>query len=167
MLLTGCRPSSAIVQLKEHIDFNHKRITIRNVKAGERKGKPLYRFPLYNELQSLLEEMGVKQGDKGRLFDMYNLVIKNYTSPLSFWDRFVKKLYLEKKIQNTYTLKQIRSTFASFLVNILKLDIFVVKKLMDHANIKITDKNYVDFNVNVARKHLDDIALDSFLIDES
>lgn len=47
------------------------------------------------------------------------------------------------------------------------MDIFVVKKLLDHANIKITDKNYVDFNVNSARRELDDVTLESFLDEEN
>jgi integrase len=66
MLLTGCRPSSAIVQLKEEINYKNKTITIRNIKSGKRKGKELYRFPLYNELRKLLqEEMNVNKDDQG------------------------------------------------------------------------------------------------------
>lgn len=167
MLLTGCRPSSAIVQLKEDIDFKRKRITIKNVKAGGRKGKPFYRFPLYAELKNLIEEMGVKPGDTGRLFEMYTIVPENYTWPLSFWDRKIGFLLKSKSIERKYTLKQIRPTLASFLINVLKMDIYTVKKLLDHANIKITDKNYVDFNVNTARKELDDVTLESFLDEEN
>lgn len=163
MLLTGCRPSSAIVQLKEDIDFKRKRITIKNIKAGVRKGKQFYRFPLYAELEKLIREMGVKEGDSGRLFDMFAVVPANYTWPLSFWDRRIGLLLRAKSISKRYTLKQIRPTLASFLINVLKTDIYTVKKLLDHANIKITDKSYVDFNVNVARKDLDDVTLESFL----
>ena len=159
MLLTGCRPSSAIVQLKEDIDFRGKKITIRNIKAGERKKKNYYRFPLYKELENLLLEMGVKHGDSDRLFYMYAIVPSSYTSPLSFFERAIKHLQKKKRIENYYTLKQIRPTLASYLVNQLKMDIFTVKKLLDHADIKITDKHYVDYNVNVARKELDVIAL--------
>lgn len=166
MLLTGCRPSSAIVQLKEDIDFKGKKITIRNVKAGKRKKKLFYRFPLYKELEKLIREMGVKEGDKGRLFDMYQVVPENYTWPLSFWDRRIKLLKTAKSISDMYTLKQIRPTFISFLINILKMNIYVVYKLADHANIKITDKHYVDFKLNSARRELDDISLDSFLEEE-
>jgi len=43
------------------------------------------------------------------------------------------------------------------------MDIYTEKNLLDHANIKIIGKNYIDFNVNVARKELDDITLESFL----
>ncbi|MEM3091528.1 MAG: tyrosine-type recombinase/integrase [Candidatus Pacearchaeota archaeon] len=159
MLLTGCRPSSAMVQMKEDIDFKRKQIIIRNIKAGELKGKPYYRFPLYKELENLLIVMNVSPGDKGRLFPMYKINPRNYTYPLSFWERKINTLYNEGKIEKRYTLKQIRSTTASFLINILKMDIFTVKKLLDHANIQITDKNYIDYNVNVARKDLDKFTL--------
>ncbi|MEW6507223.1 MAG: tyrosine-type recombinase/integrase [Bacteroidota bacterium] len=163
MLLTGCRPSSALMQLKEDIDFKRKRIIIRNVKTGKAKKKLFYRFPLYNELRKLIEEMGVKEGDKGRLFDMYAVVPENYTWPLSFWKRGIKLLKKAKKIQDEYTLKQIRSTFMSFLINVLKIDIYTVQKLADHADIKVTDKNYVDFKLKNIRQILDDVTLDTFL----
>ncbi|MCF8242005.1 MAG: hypothetical protein K9J16_11515 [Melioribacteraceae bacterium] len=64
-------------------------------------------------------------------------------------------------------MKQIRSTFISFLINLLKMDIYVVYMLVDHADIKITDKHYIDFNVNNARKKLDDITLENFLENQS
>jgi integrase len=166
MLLTGCRPSSAIVQEKQDIDFKRKQITIRNIKAGERKNKSYYRFPLYRELELLLKEMKVKQGDTGRLFDMYTVADGNYTWSLSFWKRKIKSLVLSKKISKQYTLKQIRPTLASFLINFLNMDIFSVKKLLDHANIKVTDKYYVDFNVNKTRKDLDAITIEGFLNSE-
>ena len=163
MLLTGCRPSSAIVQLKEDIDFTRKQISIRNIKAGERKNKNYYRFPLYKELELLLKEMNVQPGDSGRLFDMYTVAEGNYTWSLSFWKRMSKSLYSANRICRQYTLKQIRPTLASFLINILNMDIFSVKKLLDHANIKVTDKHYVDFNVSKTRKELDAITLEGFL----
>ena len=50
--------------------------------------------------------------------------------------------------------------------HILKMNIHTVYKLTDHADIKVTDIHYVDYNVNVARKKLDDITLESFLEDE-
>lgn len=39
------------------------------------------------------------------------------------------------------------------------MDIFTVKKLLDHADIKITDRHCVDYNVDVARKELDKIEI--------
>lgn len=163
MLLTGCRPSSAMVQLKEDINFKKKYIDIQNVKTGKTKRKLSYRFPLYNELRELIVSMGVKEGDTGRLFDMYSVVPLNYTWPLSFWKRTMKLLKSAKAISKEYSLKQIRPTFLSFLINVLKMDIYVVYKLADHASIKITDKNYINFNISRARKILDDIDIDTFL----
>lgn len=162
MLLTGCRPSSAISQLKEDINFKKKIITIKNVKSGKRKKKEYYSFPLYNELKNLLLQMNLKEGDKGRLFDMYAVVPENYTWPLSFWKRAMKNLHKAKLISAEYKLKQIRPTFISFLINELKLDIYVVYKLADHADIKITDKHYIDFKLDRVRKELDEISLDDF-----
>jgi integrase len=44
-------------------------------------------------------------------------------------------------------------TQASFLINCNEnLDIYTVKKFLNHTNIKITDKYYIDYNVIVARK---------------
>ncbi len=167
MLLTGCRPSSAMVQLKEDIDFKRKIITIQNVKSGRRKKKSFYRFPLYKELFTLLyNEMKTMPGDSGRLFNMYSLNPENYTYPLSFWDRRIKLMLSEKIISKRYILKQIRPTFISFLINILKMDIYKVFKLADHADIKITDKHYINLRLENVRKELDEITLNSFLVEE-
>lgn len=163
MLLTGCRPSSAMVQLKEDIDFKRKVIRIQNVKTGQRKGKQFYKFPLYNELEKLLKEMNAEPGDTGRLFDMYAEVPGNYTSPLSFWKRKIGFLHKAKKIEKEYNIKQIRPTLASFLINNLQMDIFTVKKLLDHTDVKITDKHYVDFDLKNIRDQLDEVELERLL----
>ncbi len=161
MLLTGCRPSSAIMQAKEEIDFKRKIITIKNVKSGRRKGKEFYKFPLYRELEQLLKLMNADKGT-GRLFSMYSIVPGNYTWPLSFWKRGIGFLVKAKKISKAYSLKQIRPTFASFLINNLKMDIFTVKKLLDHTDVKITDKHYIDFRVDNVRRELDEVSINNF-----
>ncbi len=164
MLLTGCRPSSAILQRKEDINFKRKVIKIQNVKTGGRKGKPYYLFPLYKELEKLIyEEIGVRPGDKGRLFEKFAVVPGHYTWPLSFWKRAINHLYQAKAISEKWTLKQIRATFASYLINVYELDIFDVKKLLDHTDIKVTDKHYVDYDISRMRKKLKFITLESFL----
>ncbi len=163
MTLTACRPSSAIMCRKEDIDFGLKQITIPNIKTGKRKKKPFYRFPLYAELERLLVEMSITQGDTGRLFEQFAVVEDNYTWPLNFWDRAIAKLREKGKISKPYTLKQIRPTFISFLVNALKMDIYTVYKLADHADIKVTDKSYVDFRLNSARKILDAVTYESIV----
>lgn len=161
LLLTGCRPSSAIVQMKEDIDFKKKIIKIQNVKTGKRKGRMFYKFPLYSELEKLLREMGVKEGDTGRLFDMFAVNEDDYTSPLSFWKRKIELLYKAKAISAKYSLKQIRKTFISFLINDLEIDAFQVQKLADHSDLKVTEKSYIDFKLSKLRKTLDDFNLDS------
>lgn len=162
LLLTGCRPSSAIMQMKKDIDFKRKVITINNIKSGRRKGKEFYKFPLYKELEQLLKLMKAEKGT-GRLFSMYSVVPEHYTWPLSFWKRGMASLIKGKKISKAYSLKQIRPTLASYLINKLKMDIYTVKKLLDHSDVKITDNHYIDFRVDNVRKELDEIGLKDFI----
>ncbi len=162
MLLTGCRPSSAIVQLKNDIDLKRKIITIKNIKTGKRKKKNYYRFPLYNELGSLINEILTAPGGNERLFGAYSITPENYTRPLIFWRRGITNLKKKGIISRDYKLKQIRPTFISFLINILKMDIYKVYKLADHADIKITDRHYINFRLNLVRQELDDISLEDF-----
>lgn len=163
MILTGCRPSSAMVQLWEDIDLKRRIIKIQNVKTGKRKKKPFYFFPIYSELKILLDEMKFKKNVEGRLFHQFKLNELNYTYPLSFWERAIRTLKLGKQISGHYTLKQIRSTTASFMVNDLGMDIYAVKKLLDHVDIKITEKHYAKLNLRKVRDELDDFSIDQFL----
>ncbi|MBN8545826.1 MAG: site-specific integrase [Ignavibacteria bacterium] len=157
LFLTGCRVSSAMVQLKENIDFNEKVIKIQNVKSGRRKGREIYLFPLYGELEFLLrEEMGVNPGDTGRLFGHFKINELDYTSPLGFWDRLMNTLAKHGHIKKKYTLKQIRSTAASYFINNLRFDIYRVKKLLDHSDVKVTERNYIRYDVELVRQVLDE-----------
>ncbi len=49
---------------------------------------------------------------------------------------------------------------ASFLINVMHLKIITVKRLLDHSNIKVTDKHYVDLSLSRVRKELDDMEFD-------
>ena len=49
------------------------------------------------------------------------------------------------------------------LCNKLKMDIFTVKKLLDHTDVKVTDKHYVHFRVDNVRKELDEILINNFI----
>ncbi len=166
MLLTGCRPSSAVIQTKENIDLKEGIIRIKNIKAGRRKKKEFYLFPIHKELHKLLKDMNVHQGASGRLFPQYNPSELSYTESLSFWVRAMGTLSLAKVISRKYTLKQIRSTFISYLINVLKMDVFTVQKLADHSDAKITDKHYIKLNLRGVRDHLDEMTLESFIPDE-
>lgn len=167
MLLTGCRPSSAMVQLKENIDFKRKFITIQNVKTGKNKKKEFYKYPLYKELEELIKGMGVLAEDSGRLFDMFALNDLHYTAPLSFWDRVIKVLKNSKQVREYYTLKQIRPTTASFLINVLEMQVLTVKRLLDHTDMKITDKHYIELDLGKVRKEMDQIKLNDFIDPEN
>lgn len=168
LFLTGCRVSSAMVQLKENIDFGEKIIRIQNVKTGKRKGRDTYQFPLYGELERLIrDEMKVSSGDSGRLFGHFNLNELNYTAPLEFWTRAMKRLARLGHIKKVYTLKQIRSTSATYFINNMKFDIYRVKKLLDHSDVKVTEKNYIQYNVDLVRQVLDEEMKMSKLIQNS
>lgn len=163
MAFTGCRPSSAIVQLKEDIDLHHKVIKIKNVKTSKAKSDNFYLFPIFPALEELFKEMGVKKGDTGRLFDYYPVVPENYTYPLQFWDRGLENLLAGRLIAKHYTIKQIRSTTANLLIDVLKLDLYDVQKLLDHSNVKITEKNYLRLNLKRVREELYDFSLNSYI----
>jgi integrase len=157
LFLTGCRVSSALVQLKENIDFDEKIIKIQNVKSGRRKGKDVYQFPLYGELEKLLRnQLNVRPGEGGRLFEHFKINELDYTSPLGFWDRAINFLVKHKRIKKRYTLKQIRSTAATYFINNMRFDIYRVKKLLDHSDVKVTEKNYIRYDVDMVREILDE-----------
>jgi len=163
LALTGCRPSSAMVAMKEDIDYNDNVIKIRNVKTGKKKNQEYYYFPLYSELKKLLfNGMLVKDGDSGRLFPEYKYNEVYYTDSLKFFSRAINLMLQMKLIKNRYTLKNIRSGFASFLVNILRMDVLTVKKLLDHTDIKVTEKHYIKLNLKNVRETLDEITLETF-----
>jgi len=151
-LLCGCRPSTAMVQRKEWIDLTNLEISMLNVKA--RKKKRMYKFPIYSDFYELLKTMDTD--DKGRLFEQYHIGKDNYTESLKFWKRQISKLYEEKQIGAKYMLKQIRPTFASYVINELGLDVYSVKNLLDHSDIRTTDKHYINLDIARKRKLLDE-----------
>lgn len=152
LLLTGCRPSSAMVQTAENIDYNNNVIKIVNVKTGKRKGREYYNFPLYSSLRNLLQDINVKSG---RLFHQFNINQLDYTSSLKFWQRAQTTLFNKNQISRKYTLKQLRPTFASYCINILQMDIYTVQKLLDHSDIKVTNQHYILHDMNNAKNKLD------------
>lgn len=163
MLLTGCRPSSAVVQKRSDVFIDDKFMRIENVKTGERKGKRYYEFPIYPELEKLLKQIIESLPEKeDRLFHQFSYKDGYYTRGLNFWDRAMQVLFIGKKITKKYNLKQIRPTFASFLVNVLAVDIFLVKRLLDHTDIKVTEKHYTRLEMKTLQNELEEIKLSSF-----
>jgi integrase len=63
-------------------------------------------------------------------------------------------------IRKRYQLQQLRETAPSYALNVLGMDIFTIQKLLDHTNIRITDKHYVKVEMKKARKVLDEFRID-------
>ncbi len=126
-----------------------------NVKA--RKLIKTYRFPIYEELKVFLKELLSTPDNegKGRLFSNIPVGNHNYTDGIWFWYSELKKLKAAKIISDTYQIKQLRKTFASYLVNELKVDPFIVQKLLDHSDVKISDEHYIELSLETVRSVLD------------
>ncbi len=139
LLLTGMRPSSAIVALWENIYWEEGYIQVCNVKA-----KRDFLFPLYGELEKLLKEIGLKK--KGKIF--------NYSHAPSFFKKATNILIKEDKISKRYTLYQLRNSFASYLAN-KGVSRDIIQHLLDHSDSKITDKHYITYKINTYRKEIE------------
>lgn len=159
MLLTGARPSSAVTQLRERIDLNNNLLEINNVKTGDRKGKQFYPFPIYKELRNLLLEMNVDTIRQGRLFDKIVYYETNYTGGFKFFNATVNILLKQGLIKEKYTLKQIRKTFATFILENSRLDIKDIKELLDHESIETTDSHYLGYDLSDAKDKFEEINL--------
>jgi len=127
LLLTGFRVSTALSLEWKDVDLQNGIISALNVKANR-----TFYFPIHFELRQLLEQM---KGE-GRLFDY-----APNTSP-SFWRRTLPELVKQGKISRRYTLHQIRKTFGTWLAN-SGVDRAVVKELLDHSTINVTNDHYV------------------------
>jgi site-specific recombinase XerD len=157
LLLSFCRPSTAMVQEVNQIDFKEKIIWMKNVKA--RKKVKYYPFPLYKSLESLVR--GILEYHEGgdRLFSHFPIG-NNYTDAFRWWYRDNLKMFEAGLIRKRYQLQQLRETAPSYALNVLGMDIFTIQKLLDHSNIRITDKHYVKVEMKKARKVLDEFRID-------
>jgi integrase len=178
--LTGCRPSSAMVQRIQDIDFQAKVIRITNVKTSLTKEAESYPFPLYTELNELLTEIiayntanAVKYPNPtNRLFPQFAFNEHHYNESLKFFSRAIRFLMgtpVQKKgaknkrkierpqlISRVYSLKHFRSTFVTNLIKNPKFKDLAVSRLVDHADLKTTRKHYYYFDVDNAREIFED-----------
>ena len=159
MFLTGARPSSAVTQLRERIDLSNNLLEINNVKTGDRKGKQFYPFPIYKELKKLLLEMNVDTIKQGRLFDKVIYHENNYVGGFHFFKVAVNALLKQGLIRERYTLKQIRNTFATFILKNSRFDVKDIKQLLDHESIEITDSHYLGYDLSDAKDKFEEINL--------
>lgn len=152
MLLTGMRESSALTQKFKDINFSGRVIKAVNVKAQRRE----FYVPVSEELSELLTEIGKRRNKKeDRLFYMY----AESGDGLKFWHRAMKKLNEKDEetgktpLKQKYMMKQLRKTYASWLAD-AGVDIGVVKNLLDHSNIAVTENHYLKSN---AQRYLGDV----------
>lgn len=147
LLLTGCRPSSALVQKRSLIDLNKEYMIIRNVKA--RKLNKHYSFPLYNSLKDLIMDILRDVPDVNNSDLLFHfLTYKNeYRDALGFWDKEIQYLLDNNLIKERYLIKQIRKTFISYVVNELEMPIYLAQKLANHTSSDVTENNYLDLDI--------------------
>lgn len=119
--LTGFRVSEALNLEWNDIDFAANRIKLKN-----QKGKRVDLFPLYPKVRGVMEKLP-REGE--RIFSFKN------KDSLKFWNRAMEKLGY------SYTLHNIRKTFATELVN-GSVSVFDAMKLLRHRNISTTMKYY-------------------------
>lgn len=141
LLLTGMRPSSAILIKWENIKFEQEYIDVRNV-----KGKRDFLFPLHTELKKMFVEMGIKK--KGKVFI--------YSITPNFFNKDCKLLFLRGNIGYKYTFSQLRNTFSSWLAN-KGVNLGSLQTLLDHTDQKITKKHYTQLKLVYLKKEIEQV----------
>lgn len=125
--LTGLRIGEATELKWEWVNFDTKRILMKNI-----KGKRIEEFPLYPALWEFLNSF---REETGKIF--------NYKDgdSLKFWTKAMSKLEFK------YRLHSIRKTFATKLVE-KEISIFDAMKLLRHKNVSTTIKYYAAFDID-------------------
>ncbi len=148
LFMTGMRPGGAIEQRWDWIDMERKVMQVKNVKSDR-----FFVFPIFEDLENLLKEIGVQSAGKVFTYDK--------TDCLHFFARVVKKLTDEKefpdkkdRLSRHYSLYNLRDTFASNLAN-SDTEMSVVQELMNHTNINITRRHYVEIKSDFLRGKLE------------
>lgn len=160
--LTGCRPSSAVVQQLSNIDLDNNILHIQNVKTGHLKAAATYPFPITEELNNILAPY-INALPKGavRLFPQFK-VSDHYTQSLRFWDRAMKKLTTPAEpgtkavLPRKYSFKHFRSTFASNQAKKGNTNPFELQRLLDHSSIATTKKHYITIEMQQLKKKLEE-----------
>lgn len=141
-LLTGFRKSSVFLQRREQIFLDDDYLIAINKKA---KGKKFI-FPINPELKKLLINIGVKTQTQGPLLPEFKRI-----DSIRFYYRDMDKLFKKKKIKKKYNIHQLRDTFASWMAN-NKVDRWLLKDMLDHSTIQVTEKFYTKIKAETLRK---------------
>lgn len=125
-LNTGCRRNEALNLEWRDIDFKNKTITFLLTKSGSRRT-----IPINLSLLKILELMKVKNVSKNNDKKVFNFL------PSYVTHKFRKYLNAIGFKENK-SIHILRHTFASHLV-MSGVDLYTVKKLLGHSDIKITE----------------------------
>lgn len=143
LLLTGVRPSSAVLLKWNDVNFDEKYIKVQNVKS-----KRFFYFPLHSELEDLLKEIGTRK--------VGNILIYSRSDSLKFFSKDCEDLLEKEKISARYTTYQLRNTFSSWLAN-KGVNIGTLKTLLNHSDDRVTDKHYTTFQLEYLRHEIEKV----------
>ncbi len=143
-LTTGARPDSVLNIKIEDINFQKKELKLYDFKR-----KIYYTTRLTLELEKALREQISKRSKREFLF--YSKKSKGLKQ-LTEYPRSITKIFdklfnkdldeAEERVM-PYTL---RHTFANLLLQVHKVSVFDVSKLLNHASVQTTIDNYIDFS---------------------
>lgn len=119
MFYSGLRPSEILNLEKKHIDFNNKKIIVKDGKGGKDRVIPF-------SINKWLEEFLVKQYD-GKIFEMCEQTLRKRFSKIQ------KELNLDYEV----TPYIMRRSFAKYCLS-KGLDISFIQMLLGHEDIKTT-----------------------------
>lgn len=156
LLLTMNRPSTALMQERDRINFNQKYIEMINVKETRKKSK-YYIYPLFKELEELIERIMQRPIIDGsnRLFSHFKISKNNYTDSLSWWYKDMRRLHQLGLISKPYQMKQIRKTLPSYAINELGFSVEEVKVLLDHTSVEVTTNYYLNIRYDKIRERFE------------
>lgn len=131
LLLTGCRKSEAVNLKWEHVDFKNKTINIKREYTKTKKPKQL---PLVHELESLLNSIPTPRND----YVFLNRNGRKHQNISHIFTLFKRKIGLRENV----TLHSFRHTAATFLLRMQGVNMYLVKTLLGHSDIRTTTNIY-------------------------
>jgi len=152
-LTTGARPDTVLNIKIEDVDYSKHELRLYDFKR-----KSYYRARLTSELEKAIRKQAGKRSRREYLF--YSDASKGMKQ-LSEYPRSIKraldKLFNEgfEEGEERITPYTFRHTFANLLLQVHKMPVFDVSKLLNHASVQTTVDNYVNFNHDSVAPELD------------
>jgi integrase len=150
-LATGARPDTVLNIRIEDINFQK-----RELKLYDFKRKMYYTTRLTGELEKAFRRQMSGRSKKEFLFySEESQGLKQLSEYPRSIKRILDKLFNQglEKGEEKVTPYTFRHTFANLLLQVHKVPVFDVSKLLNHASVQTTIDNYIDFDhENVARE---------------